>query len=207
VIELEQQVTQLKEGTEKAIMADRMAFFKKYSFHTGLSYRGIENPLNDAIMELLRITPPENEAIKKAYLDARAKNDALKAAHLNIQTNTQNTLVFEIPPYPEGMALKQELHENLSSLLGKDREEVLQKMKDHFRDPIPNDPYMIDSFGEETITVTISYPTNASFQTAAARYREVSSKGWSKESSFPLSSGQVPQEYRNIVNIKPEGAP
>ena len=82
------QIDQLKANADKAILADRIAIFKKFHMYLTEKTHGSNNPISDQVMELLKITPSEEEAIKSALLEARIKNDALQSKYLAINTNT-----------------------------------------------------------------------------------------------------------------------
>ncbi len=209
VEELTQQAHQLKSERDKAILADRCALLKRHHLTLGDAGRhrnDTNGPVSSEIIDILKITPLENEALKKAFLEARSKEDELKSRYLTVTTNTPDTLVFQIPPFPEGREVQQRLDRQMESALGKDRSDSLKLLKaaGEGEDAFDNSSYAVGMFGQSTITVQINYQTNSREKVSMAQMHEWISGTNGKEEITGSYSGDIPPRYRNIISVAPQ---
>jgi hypothetical protein len=192
---LDEREAHFKEQAKRAILADRITFFGKYSLRLCHESFAADNPLSDELMELLQVTPAENATIKKVYLEARTKSESLQASHLTILTNTPDKLSFQISTYPEGAIVKKDLESSLSAILGKERFSALTHLKP---ETDSRNAYALQNFGGESTTITIDYLSNR-----PAFLTESWGEGnWSR---IPLSDGKIPEKYGNLITIQTQG--
>jgi len=124
--ELEQELADQKQD-QHAILADRLAFFKKY--HESIRLQAFDEgdlKITSQMADILGISTEERQAVEGHLKEIQKQMEQLDDANTVIAKQTADGITYDIPPDAKGAALKDKLKEMLTSDLGEERADLFE---------------------------------------------------------------------------------
>jgi hypothetical protein len=124
IIELEKELAAQKED-QKASLADRIAFFKK--FHERITMQAFDGNLKmtPEMAELLGLSVQEQQAIEQHMAEVKSEMDRLEESKMALVKQVANGITLEVPANTDGLAIKARLNGLLAGDIGDDRAQFL----------------------------------------------------------------------------------
>jgi hypothetical protein len=119
VADVERQLVDLKEQEDRAILADHLAFHKKYHLTPGTLNDDLT--ITPAMIDYLQVTAPEKKELEGHLRDIAAQIRKLEQQHLKLVKQGDDSVTYEITPYTEGKALEDNLKSDIDADLGAER--------------------------------------------------------------------------------------
>jgi len=117
--DVERQLADMKAKQDSTILSDRLAFYKKYNL-APTSFSDDLKVTNE-MAEFLKMSESERKLVDEHLAQIHTQIQSLEKQHLKLVTQTDNSVTYEIEPFPEGAALKDQLKQLVTGDLGADR--------------------------------------------------------------------------------------
>ena len=189
--ELEKELADQKKNQD-SILADRMAFFKKYQQSIRLS--AFDHGLNvtPEMAEILGLSKEEQQALRQHLQETKSEIDKFADANTALVKQTANGVTYEVPINADGKALKDKLNSLVTSDIGVERAEMFMADGDF------SNYNSFADFGQEKKEIEISWAQ----QDGKTQYTvknsffgpDGNSKGWNSS-----TGGALPQQYQNLL--------
>jgi hypothetical protein len=117
--DVDRQLADMKAKEDAAILSDRLAFYKKYN----LAPTSFSDDLKvtDEMAEFLKMSAAERKNLEDHLEQIHAQIQSLEKQHLKLVSQADNSVTYEIEPFSEGAALKDQLKQFVEGDLGTDR--------------------------------------------------------------------------------------
>jgi hypothetical protein len=193
--ELEKELAEQKTD-DHAILADRLAFAKKFKNQFGLS--GFDGGLKvtPIMAEFLKLTPEEKKAIEQHLAQIQGEVKKIEQARITVLKQTDNSVTYEIPAFPEGKALKDQLNNFVTADIGDDRASIfLGDSSWEFQENF-------SGFGEGKTDIQITKTD----QNAGLNYmlKETYANGSGTEQ--PIGNA-LPERFKDLIQLDPAPGP
>jgi hypothetical protein len=189
--ELEKELAGQKEN-QKTILADRMAFFKKYQ--QSIRVGAFDGDLNvtPEMAEILGLSKEEQQTLRQHLEETKSEIDKFEDANTTLVKQTANGVAYEIPINPDGKALSDKLNSLVISDIGAARAEMFMSDGDF------SSYNSFADFGQQKKEIEISWAQ----QDGKTRYTvknsffgpDGNSKGWSSS-----TGDAMPQQYQKLL--------
>jgi len=189
--ELEKELAEQK-NDPNAVLADRLALYKKFSNQLGLSSFGQDLKVTPVMAEFLKLTPQEKEALEQHLAQIHAEVDKIEQANIKLVKQEGDSVTYEIPAYPEGKAIEDQLNNLVTADIGDDRASVfLGQAKWEFNE-------MFSGFGAGKTDIQITRTD----QNAGLSYMLKETYADGSGSERPIGN-TLPQRYQNLIQLDP----
>ena len=118
----QKQLDDMKAKQDSAILNDRLAFYKRYNL-APTSFSDDLKVTNE-MAEFLKMNEAERKNVDDHLAQIHAQVESLEKQHLKLVTQTDNSFTYEIEPFSEGAALKDQLKRLVEGDLGTDRADL-----------------------------------------------------------------------------------
>lgn len=190
VAEVEKKLTELGEKQDAAILHDRLDFYKKYKVSP--ESFGPDLHVTNAMAEFLKMSGPERKAVNDHLAQIHDQIRSLAKQNLKLVKQTDDSVSYEIEPFPEGKALKDQLHEMVEGDLGAERGDLFMTSAQWEMDSA----YFGFGEGKAGLQVTrIDQKGGPSY-----RIKETYANGGSMEQS---GANALPAEFNGLVELDP----
>jgi len=189
--ELEKELAEQK-NDPRAILTDRLAFAKKFQHQWGLSAFDESLKITPVMAEFLKLSPEEKKAIEQHLAQIQGEVKKIEQARITVVKQSDNSVTYEIPAYPEGKALKDQLNNLVTSDIGDQRANVfLGDSEWEF-----NEAFSGFGEGKTDIQITQTNQTGSSSYTLKETYANGSG------SERPIGNS-LPERYQDLIQLDP----
>jgi len=187
--ELNEELSEQK-NDPNAILADRLAFFKKFPQLSLPSFD--ENLKVTPIMaEFLKLSLQEQKALEQHLAQMQGEIRKIEQAKITLVKQTDDSVTYEIPAFPEGKALKDQLNDLVAADIGDQRADVfLGESKWEFNE-------LFFDFGEGKMDIQVTRTDQAG--NSPYLLKESYANGSSEERPI----GALPERYQNLIQLDP----
>jgi len=195
--ELEKELAEQK-NDPRAVLADRLTFFKKYQREIGLSAFDNQLKVTPEMAELLGLSKEEQQEIEQHLSETKGEMDKIEDADTVLAKQTATGVTYDIPADPQGKTLKDKLTTLISAEIGGDRAGLFMSHLGYSGDS------QFSSFGEQKREIEIAWTQqngNLVYTT------KVNSTGPNGNSSWGMSGTNVQPEYQKYLPTGPAPAP
>jgi hypothetical protein len=193
--ELEKELADQK-NDRAAILADRLAFVKKFPNQLGISSFGEDLKVTPAMAEFLKLSPQEQEALEQHLAQIQGEIKKIEQAKITLVKQDDNSVTYEIPAYPEGKALKDQLNSLVTADIGDERASVfLGDSKWEFNEAF-------SGFGEGKTDIQITQTDQNKDLPYLLKETYANGSG----SERPIGNS-LPERYQDLIQLNPAPGP
>jgi hypothetical protein len=120
----EQQVEAEKRNRDAMILADRLAFYKKYPDRMAPQAFGEDLKVTDIMADFLKMTDAERKSVSAHLAQIGSATKQYEQANLKLVKQDGDSVTYEIAPYPQGKELRDQLTNMIEGDIGADRADL-----------------------------------------------------------------------------------
>lgn len=150
VADVERQLTDMKSKEDAAILADRIAMINKYGLSSPQAFDD-SLKLTPQFSDFLKLTAGERDAVDSHLAQTFSHVKELEQQHLKLAKQDDKSVTYEVPAYPEGKALEDDLQKQIEGDVGGDRADIILNGGNRFR----LDDYFL-GFGTAAATIEVA---------------------------------------------------
>jgi hypothetical protein len=175
---------------QKAILADRLAFFKKYHEQIRLSAFDDDLKVTPEMSEILGLSKKEQQAIEQHLAETKSEMDKMEDANTVLAKQTATGVTYDISADPQGKAIKDKLNSSISADIGDDRAGLFMSHLDY------SENTQFSDFAEQKREIDITWTTQNGNPVYTTKVRSVGPDG---DSTWSTAGNMVQPQFQKYL--------